>query len=210
MTRDSTQKDLVILVADKNMEFAVKGLLSRHISLEFRKVVQDIYVHPHSDPGCLLHGHDFLRQFVNQYSHALIMLDRDGCGKENQSREELETEIETCLSKSGWEDRAAAVVIDPELEIWVWSDSPHVATVLGWTGKQPGLRDWLQSEGYQPDDAAKPDRPKKAVETALRISRKSRSSAIYRQLAEEVSMRRCIDPAFTKFKTTLRKWFGDC
>ncbi|MEN8217380.1 MAG: hypothetical protein ABFS56_13640 [Pseudomonadota bacterium] len=26
-----------------------------------------------------------------------------------------------------------------ELEIWVWSDSPHVAEILGWKNKQPDL-----------------------------------------------------------------------
>jgi hypothetical protein len=26
-----------------------------------------------------------------------------------------------------WEDRAAAIVIDPELENWFWADSPHIA-----------------------------------------------------------------------------------
>jgi hypothetical protein len=33
------------------------------------------------------------------------------------------------LFTSGWENRAAAVVLDPELEIWVWSDSPEVEAV---------------------------------------------------------------------------------
>ena len=115
-------KDLVVLVADKNMDRAVRGLLSRYHELRIRPVESDIYVHPHRDPGCLLGAHDFLRPFWNRYAHALVMLDRDGCGQERLPREALEEQLELRLSQNGWNQRAAAVVLDPELEIW--SETP--------------------------------------------------------------------------------------
>jgi len=208
MTPEPAVKDLVVLVADGQMKSAVEGLLTRGRSLKCRDVSSDIYVHPAKDPGCLLRAHDFLRPFCRQYHRAVVMLDREGSGREGLPREELEAEIEQRLSTSGWGERAAAIVLDPELEIWVWSDSPEVDAALGWSGRTPSLAAWLVSQGYRVPGQHKPQEPKKAMEEALRIARKQRSSAIYLRLAQRVSIQRCADPAFTKFKTVLQRWFG--
>jgi hypothetical protein len=208
MTSLPPEKDLVVLAADGQMEFAVKGLLTRGCALGFREVSVDIHVHPAKDPGCFLRGHDFLRAFHRQYRHAIVLFDREGCGREDNPREALEQELEERLSSSGWGDRAAVIVLDPELEIWVWSDSPEVDAVLGWTDRTPCLTDWLQAAGYSTSGQTKPRRPKEALEQALRSVRKGRSSAIFFQLAQRVSVNRCTDPAFLKFKATVQRWFG--
>jgi hypothetical protein len=202
-------KDLVVLVADKNIEFAVKGLLSRPRALGMRPITSDLFVHPYRDPGCLLDGHSFLRPLVNRYLYALVIFDREGCGRERLSREELEQQVKGRLSQSGWGDRAASIVLDPELEIWVWSDSPHVDSVLGWSGRQPDLRTWLAEKGFVEANAPKPNRPKEAIQEALRLVRKHRSSALYFQLATKVSVNRCVDPSFSKFKAILKNWFSE-
>jgi hypothetical protein len=207
MTSGEARKDLVILVADKNMEFALRGILSRHRSLRIRPVSADIYKYPEWDPGCYHRGPDFLQPFVNQYGHALLILDREGSGQEHRGRLEIEEILEKRLAESGWADRAAAIVIDPELEVWVWSDSPHVDIALGWQNKTPSLRDWLVHAGYLAEGQMKPARPKKAMEEALRAVREPRSSAVYRDIAEKVSLDRCMDESFRKLKSVLRKWF---
>lgn len=200
-------KDLVLLVADENMRFTMKGILSRSPSLAIRSITCDPYVHPQRDPGCLMQSHEFLRSRANQYAHALVMFDRDGCGHEKRSREELEQRVEERLSAAGWEGRSAAIALDPELEIWVWNESPHVDAALGWTGKQPDLRSWLKQCGFTEDGQAKIYPPKEAVERALKAARKPRSSAIYAELAGRVSFERCTDAAFTKLRDVLRGWF---
>jgi len=207
MINSQMKDDLVMLVADKNMEFAVKGLLSRPKSLNIREITCKIYVHPEKDPGCLLRGHEFLRSFTKKYWHAIVMFDRYGCGQEAKRREILEKEIEERLSQSGWDNRASAIIIDPELEIWVWSDSPHVDSVLGWTEKIYDLRKWLRSQGLLHGNSIKPSAPKKAMAEALRSVNKPRSSSLYLQLALKVSIDRCVDEAFLKFKKTLQNWF---
>lgn len=140
MTPTSFQKDLIILVADKNMEHALKGLLNRLPALRIREITFDLYVHPYHDSGCLNQGSDFLRPFVKQYGHALVIFDQEGCGQESDDRSILESDLEERLSAAGWKDRAKVVVIHPELESWVWSDSPHVESVLGWQWRNPDLR----------------------------------------------------------------------
>jgi hypothetical protein len=203
------QKDLLVLVADKNAESAVRGLLTRSRSLEIREIAVDIYLHPEKDSGCLTRGQDFLRPFINSHAHALILFDREGSGQEQETRAALENEVEKRLEASGWEGRSAAIVFDPELDIWVWSDSPHVEKILSWRDRDPDLRSWLRQQGLLIGGHTKPERPKEALEKALREVRKPRSSELYRRLAEHVSLSRCRDPAFLKFKETLRKWFPE-
>lgn len=207
MSTGANARDLLVLAADKNIESAVTGLISRAESLGIREILTDIYVHPQRDPGCLRRSPEFLRAFANQYLHALVVFDREGCGAAGRSRIELENELEGQLSQAGWQDRAAVAVLDPELEIWVWSDSPEVPRVLGWQDASPDLWSWLIAEGFVRSPGTKPERPKEAVEAAIRRSRKRRSSSLYFELARRVSLRRCTDPAFAKFRTTLKTWF---
>lgn len=186
------------------MEFALRGILGRGPAVPMRTPAYDVFVHPDHDPGCLLRGAEFLRRFSSRYSRALVLFDRDGCGREQQSRTEIEVSVETQLA-ADWGDRAAAVVLDPELEIWVWSDSPHVEAVLGWEGRD--LRARLRAEQLLGEGAVKPSDPKAAVEWALRAVHKPRSSILYQRLAEQVSFARCEDAAFAKVKATLARWF---
>lgn len=208
MTGISYQKDLVVLVPDRNTEFAVKGVLTRPQALGIREISSEIFVHIGRDAGCYLGSHDFLRPMCQKFQHALVIFDRVGCGREDHPREEIEEKVGLKLAVSGWEDRAAVVVIDPELEAWVWSDSPEVVSCLGWTSDLANLRRWLSKNGWWPSSSLKPPDPKLAVEQVLRKVRKPRSSAIYEQLARCVSFQRCTDPAFLKFRHIMREWFG--
>ena len=186
----------------------VKGLLSRPEALNIREVSFEVIPHAEHDPGCFLHAPDFLRSYRGRYRHAIVLLDREGSGRETESREQLERHLEKRLAAAGWENRAAAVVLDPELEVWIWSDSPHVDEVLGWKNRSPSLRSWLGEAGFLADETdLKPNRPKEAVEQALRLARLPKSAARYRQLAQRVSFQRCTDPAFAKFRKALQGGF---
>lgn len=198
-------KDLIILLADKDIEFTIKGLLTRQKSLNIRNIEADYRSHPHRDPGCRSDGHSFLRSFTKQYHHALIIFDLEGCGK--NKKDEIENELEINLQNSGWGDRAVAIVIDPELEIWVWSNSKQVDKVLEWKDKSISLRDWLRKEDFLSNKQIKPARPKEALEAVLKKVDKKKSSSLYQDLAEQVSLKGCSDDAFNKLIRTLQKWF---
>jgi len=205
---EAPEEDLVVLVPGRDEQAALEGLLSRPEALGIRPVGPVFYRHPDRDAGCLLRAHLFLRPQVRRFRHALVLFDRVGCGREPRSREELEAEVQSRMSASGWGDRAAAVVIDPELEAWVWSDSPHVAEELGWARRQPALDEWLVAQGLLTEGQVKPPDPKETVHRALREAAKGRSSAIYAQLAETVGLGRCVDPAFAKLREVLLRWFA--
>lgn len=100
MNTDKYQRNLVVLVVDKSMDYSIRGILHRHQSLGIEQIDFETYQHPYRDSGCLTEGVDFIRPFSKKFQHALIMLDRDGCGKENLTRIKIEEEIEECLSSS--------------------------------------------------------------------------------------------------------------
>lgn len=199
-------KDLVVLVADKDIESSVKGLLKRPESLQIRDISFDVFVHPQRDPGCLNNSADVIGGLSSDYSYALIIFDKEGCGWENKSLDEVHEHVSQSLAS--WTTRVAAVTIDPEIEAWVWSDSPHVDRILGWEGRNPNLRDWLLSRGFLQNGRLKPDRPKEAMEAALRVTRIPRSSSLYGDIATNVGLNRCTDISFERFKTLLRNWFS--
>ncbi len=201
-------KDLLILVADLDTENVLLGFLPR---LErvcgTRPFTFDIQRHINRDPGCANESADFLRSFSGQYRHAMVVFDQEGSGQERRSRTDLEAAVERSLEANGWAAGTVAVVaIDPEIENWMWVNSPHISAALKW--KRPeGLYNWLAENAWLKPEAAKPERPKEAMETVLRVSRTPRSSSIYREIADRVSFGGCIDPAFVKMLATLERWF---
>lgn len=202
-------KDLVLLVADADMECTCKGLFREPRRLGLRPFQFDIRRHPGRDPGCRQEAAAFLRSQARFYAYALVLFDREGCGQDFSPREKLEADLESQLSAQGWEGRCAVVIPDPELESWVWSDSPNVASCLGWKESRESLAQWLDGKSFRKNALGKPERPKEAMQAVLRHTRKSRSASIYEALAEQVSVTRCTDPAFMKLVEKLRGWFPE-
>ena len=193
---------MIILVADKDMEAAVSQLLQRHSAMGIRPITADVFVHPHHDPGVFNGAHEFLSPFVTQYVYALVRFDLEGSGRK-ENAERLAHAVQSRLNEVGWLRRSAVVVLDPELEIWIWSDSPHVAEALGLSSEE--LEEVLTE--YRPNGRRKPTRPKEAMEQALWRSRIPRSSSIYSKIARKASLSRCTDSAFLRLKAYLHECF---
>ncbi|HGT3446895.1 TPA: hypothetical protein ACM2Z0_005479, partial [Pseudomonas aeruginosa] len=60
---------------------------------------------------------------------------------------------------------------------------------------------------WWPAGVAKPPRPKEAAEWVLRQTRRPRSSAIYQELAEYISIKGCTDAAFAEMHAAFLAWF---
>ena len=181
--------DLIVLVADADAEWALRTLLEqRSESLGIRPLRYEVRRHPGHDPGVFREAPAFLRAYVQRADYALVLLDRAGSGVEHRlAAQEMEGELEERLKRNGWSGlppRAAAIVLDPELEVWVWTRSPHVAEVLGVSQEQ--LEHIL---GRLPaTEGGKPAAPKEALKKVLRQSRRPFSARIFRELAERVSL----------------------
>ncbi|MCX7001967.1 MAG: hypothetical protein NTV22_01690 [bacterium] len=193
-------------------ENALRGILRRWKSLAIRHIEEgrdfDMHRHPQRDAGCRSAAEAFLEGFVRTHRHALVVFDHHGCGWEDREPQEVEDDLQHRLARAGWDDRCAAIVIAPELEAWVWSDSPNVESELGWSGRQPTLREWLASESLLAANAAKPADPKAVMERAMRHARKPISPHVFVRIAETAGLNRCEDRAFLKLKTVVRRWYA--
>ncbi len=201
--------DLLILVADLDMEQALHGILARWQSLQIRPIHYTIQKHPNRDAGCRTTAHAFLRPFRHAFRYSLVIFDYEGSGHEHKKVSQIRAEVQELLDKNGWENRNEVVIIQPELEAWIWSDSPHVETCLRWGHSQMPLKNWLIQQGLWEKDAAKPHAPKEALLTTLAQKQRKPSPAIYHQLASQVSFKRCTDESFQKLVTTLQTWFSE-
>lgn len=198
--------DLVVLVPDKDIEQALGGLVKRHQSIGIRPLAGvKIIVHPGRDPGVYHTGHELLDVFVGEAGHALIVFDREWEGAPSTDPAVLAADVED-RCRPAWGNRVRCVCIEPEVENWVWSDSPHVGTALGWQSRDE-LIAWLAGRGLWPAGAAKPPDPKAAFEAATRHKRVVPSSSVFGVLARKVSLERCQDPSFLLLLAILRGWF---
>lgn len=205
MSDPTPVKDLFVLSADREMANVLAGLLARPMDLGIRRVEFDIERHLNRDSGCRTGAVEYLRPFLRSYRHALVVFDRDGCGS-NLRREEIQQRLGNNLGRNGWQDRARVVVIDPELEVWIWANSTVVSRALGWDSYRE-LRHWLASRGLWPQGSVKPNDPKKAMEQAMRSRRAQISPRLFRKLADKMDFSGCRDLAFNELRATLRTWF---
>lgn len=197
--------DLIILTADNDMEWTIRTLLEKRApSLAIRPVKFSIYRHPRRDNGVFHEAPNFMRLYRQRARYALVLLDREGSGQEERlSAAEIEDDIEQRVHQVGWPAaNVAAIALDPELEIWVWSRSSHVARVLNVTADE--LTAFLNEQPLTPQ--GKPKRPKEALQQVLQQSGRPFSAGIFQELAESVSLQEN-ERAFNKLRQTLQNWF---
>ena len=198
--------DLVCLVADKSMEAVVGAAIQRHQALEIRPIQAQVLRHPQNDSACYHDPLGLLRGYLAHAKHALVLLDRAWEGVPDAPVEQLEAHVDRQLD-SLRVGRAKTIVIDPELEVWLCRRSPRLDEKLGWHGRSPSLTEVMAKCGLWPQHAAKPTDPKATIERALYMAGKPRSSSTYGEVAAVLGMKDCIDPSFSRFRSTLQAWF---
>jgi hypothetical protein len=202
------KKDLVILVADMDAEMCLKSLLPRfQIVLGTREITFDIFKHSQRDGGCRTESHNFLRGMIKNYDYAMVIFDYEGSGS-HKSVENSEKEVKELLEKNGWKNKCEVIIANPEIDNWIWANSPHVATHLGWQNLDE-LNLFLVKENFKKDAKSKPERPKEAMEIALKSKKEiPHTSAIFKNIANDVSFKSCTDKSFLKFKDKIVEWFN--
>lgn len=205
MNQAAAEKDLIVLAADADISCAMQALLSRSESLGIAPIDFDVVRHHNRDPGCRTQAANYLRPHLGRYARSLVIFDRDGCSS-NRFRVDVQNQVELDLRRNGWKDRSKAIVIDPELEAWVWGFQ-EALLVLGWSGSYGSLRSWLGEQDLWPASAQKPPDPKKALDAVMRRTRRWRSPRIYEKIASAANLAHCQDAAFCELKDTLQLWF---
>jgi hypothetical protein len=199
-------RDLILLVPDKNTEYTVRGALGRPASLGIREIDFQVLVDQGRDGGVRRRGSQVLGVQHARFLHALLLLDYEGSGS-RLAPAELEGQLDDALSVM-WGDRAKAIVIDPEMDVWMWGAETHVRSMVDWQFPE-GVRSWLISQSFVFAADGKPTRPKEALAAAFRRAQTPRSSARYEYAAQRISLTRCKDDAFARLRASMVNWFGN-
>jgi len=206
-------RDVIFLIADLECEATLRGFFSRdqfHRSLSCGRFSFDLKEDllrdtVGKDPGVWKNAHQLLRTKRLTHERAMIILDNAWDGSPDV--EAIERDISNNMIASGWpRDRFEVVVIDPELECWIWQDNSHVDEAFGHE-RPPSLRVRLREASLWPEDQSKPPDPKRAVEMTNSWYRFGAPSAVFNEIASRVSIRGCTDPAFLKMRGALQRWF---
>ena len=208
MTSPAT-RDLFVLAADSQLQRTIATLLEhRRRALEIGDISFEVHRHPGRDPGCRTDADSFLRHIQDNYRKAMVVFDFEGCGASNTTASELEGQLEQQIENAGWQlDRVAVIVIEPELEAWLFGGTfIHLEQAIGWSHPQP-IQRWLVSGDHLSSGLVKPADPKATMEALLLQAERHRSSKLYADMAKIMSLARCRDRAFQKFRATLQHWF---
>ena len=205
----TNRKDLIVLAADPTMQRTIRTLIEyRREALGLSSFSVDVQAHRNRDPGCRTAAGDVLNPARHSHRKAMVVFDFYGCGENSRTASQLESALEQNFKERGWEDDDIVfVVIEPELEAWLFgAPFQRIETAIGWSQAIP-LREWMESNGHLSAEEIKPSDPQAAIDAALKLQNKPRTSKMFADLARTVSLARCQDRAFQKFRSTLQRWF---
>ena len=104
-------RDCIFLVADKNMEAAFIGFLTRgnfHLNLGIRHFdfdpQQDIIVEAGSDPGIYTRAHELITPYQKTHRYAVVVLDNDWNG--SPGVDNISENIMGNLIATGWSQKS--------------------------------------------------------------------------------------------------------
>lgn len=198
------------------MQYALKGLFERqgfHLSIGCRHFAFDLAKDSRKvanhDPDVYKNAARYAGPIRATHRHLVVMLDNDFDSSPGAMA--IRDEVSDDLIRSGWqEDTFAVIVIDPELEVWLWQESPHVDDALSFDAARfdaPNLREWLANRRLWLPGDEKPHDPKHAFTETLRRASRPLSATIFETVARNVSLKHCTDPAFNTLCESLRRWF---
>jgi hypothetical protein len=203
------KRDLIVVAADRAAQVMLIELLDRFpLALGLRPFTYEVIVHENRDPGCYTMGVEKLDLKAKEFEYCILIFDHEGCGAEHKSPPEIEIELEKQLTKGLWTDRNAVIVIEPELENWVWTNSIHTSAAIGWGNDREGLRSWLVAKAWLEPNEEKPKRPKEAMEASHKFKLNTPiTSDTFQSIAAKASFKSCTSPSFQKFRSTITTWF---
>jgi hypothetical protein len=169
----------------------------------------DIFRVPrHTDGGVWKHAGANLRPFRDKYRFAVIVIDADF--DPHPGPAVLLSDISTDMMTEGWErERFAVIVIQPELEAWLWAPNLNVARAFGHEDFG-ALRRQLEQEQLWDSGDPKPKNLKHATARAAKLGKKQTGGPIFMSVFGAISMRACqscVEPGFVALRAALQNWF---
>ncbi|ROM87185.1 MULTISPECIES: methylation-associated defense system protein MAD4 [Pseudomonas] len=207
------KRDCVFFVADKTMRETFLGFLSREDRNEqlscgnfsFDPAEDLFFAAGQNDSGLNKRADSLLSAFLHSHKKAVVVLDCDWDGSPGQGA--IIQNITTQLHESGWAlGDIVVIAIEPELEQWIWQDSPVLADELR-IAAPDGLKVALGERGLWPQNVAKPPSPKELFIQLRRENNVKLSSSVFKRIAANVPIAACQDSEFLRLVSQLQLWF---
>jgi hypothetical protein len=210
--------DVIFHLADGHMEKGLKAFFARD-NWEFVLGCRRFEIDPLSetdffrvggdtDGGIWKHAGNNLRPFRDKYEHAVVILDADFVP--HPGADVLHQDISAAMVQSGWSpERFVVVVIQPELEAWLWAPNLNVAQAFG-HGDFGRLRAALEREHLWNPGEAKPHDLKAARDRAAKLGGKRTGGPIFKGVFSAISRAACVrceERGFIALRTALQGWF---
>lgn len=211
-------RDIIFHIADQHMEAGFRAFFARdnwhHVLGCSRFEIdpeseRDIFRRGgYTDGGIWKHAHNNLMLFKEDYRHAVIVLDADF--EPHPGVEKLREDITNNMLGAGWaEGSFCVVVIDKELEAWLWAPNVNVAKAFGHNDFDQ-MRAALAQKNLWDEGAPKPNDLKAARDLAARLGGKRTGGPIFRGVFEGISKRACDlcqENGFITMRNALQTWF---
>ena len=235
-------KPLLIFAADSECAATLRGFFERrkfHTSLGCGPIEldgiafnpeQDIRVHPEHDPGMYTDPHTVLQAERKSFQYALLILDEAWEGSPPAAK--ILSDIEGLVQTRAYWDRPRfeVILIQPELEAWIWQRNPNVAEAFEFSGGDAELWRFLAAQALRLDkdkkkhrfipanplaqlspawsaNKPKPENPKGLAEALSHHCQSGPASGIFNEISSTISVKGCKDLAFLRLRDTLRRWF---
>jgi hypothetical protein len=207
-------KDLFLFSADADTQAFLGAVLARSSALGTKPINIELDRHPQRDAGMVQSGPELLRMRKGEARYAVMVLDFHGSGADTRSNRSnpvaLQLELQDRLDRATWRSNSLVVVLEPELEHWLWY--ARVALAKHWELSRAQVDDlileWSNNAGLKPDEAVA-KHPKELFEYAMRNRLKRTISPRDFQCIGAVAGIRSLElsPAFARLVQQLRAWF---
>lgn len=183
-------KDLFVLTADSEMQAVFRSVLARPDALGIRGIDFEVDRHQRRDPGVYTEGPEFLRDKRKgvEFHRFMLAFDHEGSGC-HRGPAECARMLQGRLDSCSFTDRSAVVIIDPELEEWLWHDPAVLGDASGVAAAVKGPKDRLE-------------------QVFLRRHKRQPRPRDFEQIAGRANLGAWSgSPSFRILKETLQNWF---
>ena len=204
-------KDLLVFVADADIEAFMRAVLARPEALGIGTASFEIRRHQRHDSGMVSDGPELTRVGKGDFGKVLLILDHHGSGREHrQTAAQLAADIANRMDGVTWAGNHAVAVLEPELEQWVWHC--EAAMVTHFKVSQDQLRAWIAAFAHrakQTAAAAKRQQPKELFEDIVKGQlKRTISPRDFEHIGRRASVPGLLAcPSFAVIAETLRAWF---
>lgn len=199
-------KDLLLLCADADMKAVLEAVIKRLI--ERRRIAgisYDIKIAYRRDPEVYKKAYEIVRSKSHECKKCLVLFDYEGSGATSPVAS-VECEVaRKIIANSDWsKEDVEVIVIEPELEIWIWKGWNHFYEVTEKSHSE--VCQWVRNKNIS-ESSFKPLAPKNLFEKFCRYFNVKKSAANYKKISEKASLENCKDRAFNNLINTLTNWF---